>query len=78
MGIGVKMTGDIAKGVMTRWDKQFNNKLARIMTRPLLYGRYIDDQNVLIEILKRGERFDSGRGEIVRDDPEEDNLSDEE
>ena len=26
MGIGVKMTGDIAKGVMTRWDKQFNNK----------------------------------------------------
>ena len=78
MRIGVKMTGDVAKGVMTRWDKRFLEKLATVMTRPVMYGRYIDDQNVLIEILQKGEKFDPDEGEIVRGDPANDNMSDEE
>ena len=43
---------------MTRWDKRFLEKLATVMTRPVMYGRYIDDQNVLLEILQKGEKFD--------------------
>jgi hypothetical protein len=45
----------------------------------LLYKRYIDDQNVVIEALKTGQKYDPELGEIVQDPAaEEDNRSSEE
>ena len=55
--IGVKMTGDLAKAVMVPWDKQFVEKLARLEIRRKLYTRYIDDQNIVVEELEPGSRY---------------------
>ena len=76
--IGVRATGDIAKAVMVTWDKKLNKKLERLLTRPLMYRRYIDDQNLLIEVVKQGARFDTASGEMIHDDDDSDTRSNEE
>ena len=76
--IGVRATGDVAKAVMVRWDVEFNKRLERLLTKPLLYKRYIDDQNLLIECVKPGMRFDAESGEMIQDSAEDDLRSVEE
>ena len=76
--IGVRATGDVAKAVMVGWDVKFNKQLERLLARPLLYRRYIDDQNLLIESVKGGMRFDTEAGEMVQDQAKDDMRSVEE
>ena len=67
--IGVKMTGDLAKAIMVPWYKQFVEKLARLEIRRKLYTRYIDDQNIVVEELEPGSRYnrEEERIEIVEE-----------
>ena len=39
--IGVRATGDVAKAVMVDWDSKFNERLEKILTKPLLYKRFL-------------------------------------
>ena len=40
-GIGVKLTGDLAKGVMVKWDQKFRKKLAELVgQRPAAAATY--------------------------------------
>ena len=42
---------------MVPWDRQFVEKLARLEIRRKLYTRYIDDQNIVVEELEPGSRY---------------------
>ena len=76
-GIGVKLTGDLAKGVMVGWDKLFKNKIERIVSKILFYKRYVDDQNVAIEVIKKGLRYNS-EDQQMEEMIEEDHRGDDE
>ena len=75
--IGVKMTGDLAKAVMVPWDRRFVEKLGRLLVNQKLYTRYIDDQNIVVEVLSPGSRFNKEEDkieiveELVESDKEE-------
>ena len=75
--IGVRATGDIAKAVMVDWDKKLNEKLEKLITRPLMYKRYVNDQNLMIEVVKPGARFDAATGEMIQEDDGDDARSSE-
>ena len=76
-GNGVKLTGDLAKGVMVGWDKLFKDKIERILTRTLLYKRYVDDQNLVVEAVRRGLRYNVDR-EQMEEMSEDDDRDDDE
>ena len=75
--IGVKMTGDLAKAVMVLWDRRFVEKLGRLGVNQKFYCRYIDDQNIVVEVLRPGSRFNKEEDmievveELVESDKEE-------
>ena len=50
--IGLELTGDIAQIYMCWWDRQFRTKLAESNIILLLYKRYVDDINLIINLLK--------------------------
>ena len=62
---------------MVDWDKKLNEKLEKLITRSLMYKRYVDDQNLLIEVVKPGARFDAATGEMIQDDDGDDARSSE-
>ena len=70
--IGVRATGDVAKAVMVNWDKKFNEKLESLLSKTLMYKRYVDDQNMVIESVKPGMRFDPSSNTMIQGDEEED------
>ena len=47
--IGVDLTGELAKVFMTWWDKQMLRKLSERNINPLLYKRYVDDINIIVD-----------------------------
>ena len=51
--IGLELTGDIAQIYMSWWDKQFRIRLAESNIIIILYKRYVDDINFIINKLKQ-------------------------
>ena len=62
--IGVKMTGDLAKAVMVPWDRRFVEKLEKLSVNQKLYCRYVDDQNIVVEVLSPGSRYNREEDKI--------------
>ena len=49
--IGIDLTGEMARIFMCWWDRQILDKLAKIGVKVLLYKRYVDDINMVIEYM---------------------------
>ena len=61
---------------MVKWDQKFRKKLAELVGNVLLYKRYIDDQNVVMEAVGPGVRYnkEEQRLEQVENDTEVDEV----
>ena len=58
------MTGDLAKAVMVPWDRRFVEKLEKLSVNQKLYCRYVDDQNIVVEVLSPGSRYNREEDKI--------------
>ena len=72
--IGLELTGAIARVFMIWWDTQFLEKIKNIRTNWNLhfYMRYIDDTNMIGDIMTPGMRYEGGRLVTITDKEEED------
>ena len=57
--IGSDLTGEIARDVMTLWDKQFLSMLKKLRIIIDLYGRYVDDQMEELPPITPGCHYDT-------------------
>ena len=56
----MELTGAVAKAVMVWWDKQFCLKAGSLGILLQLYKRYVEDENVLVDELTPGSRYEDG------------------
>jgi len=59
-GIGVELTGAIAKCVMAEWSKSFCLLAGRLGIKLEMYKCYVDDENTIMRSLPMGTRFEDG------------------
>ena len=69
--IGLELTGLLARIYMIWWDKQFLQKCAENQISPVMYKRYVDDINTLVECAGPGKTYNGQ--EIVTDPEKEEN-----
>ena len=60
-GFGIELTGHLAKGVMVTWDQKFRRRLEELVVGILMYKRYIDDMNMVMEAVGRVMRYNKER-----------------
>ena len=59
--IGSELTGEIARLYMLRWDQKFLAKLRRLGISPHVYTRYVDDTFIVVDVIKPGVKYVSGK-----------------
>ena len=59
--IGSDLTGEMTRIFMRWWDRQIIEKLNKVGIKVLLYKRYVDDINMVVEILKGNYKYESGK-----------------
>ena len=59
--IGIDLTGEMARIFMCWWDRQIIEKLNKVGIKVLLYKRYVDDINMVIEFLKDNYKYEAGK-----------------
>ena len=58
--IGMELTGDIAQIFMVWWDGCLKRKMEEIGLRMALYERYVDDINLVMKRIEKGQRYENG------------------
>ena len=59
--IGIDLTGEMARIFMCWWDRQIIEKMNKLGMKILLYKRYVDNINMVIEYLKGSYKYEEGR-----------------
>ena len=70
--IGIDLTGKMARIFMCWWDRQILDKLAKIGVKVLLYKRYVDDINMVIEYMIGNYDYVAGKLEKIEGPDTED------
>lgn len=70
--IGIDLTGEMARIFMCWWDRQILDKLAKIGVKVLLYKRYVDDINMVIEYMIGNYDYVAGKLEKIEGPDTED------
>ena len=63
--IGLELTGEIAGVFMSWWDKQMRKKIEEENIKTVIYKRYVDDINLIVEV-KKGTKEDELWNKIKR------------
>lgn len=75
--IGLLITGTLARVVMLMWDQMYLKKLEYLKIQPRMYVRYVDDEGIAADPIKKGMKYEGG--ELVEDvETDEDRLGTEE
>ena len=53
--IGLELTGEIAGVFMSWWDKQMKKRMSEKNVEVVMYKRYVDDINMVVEVKKEAE-----------------------
>ena len=61
--IGLELAGAVAGVVMLIWDRMFLKRLGELGIPPIAYGRYVDDEDLVMRTIKKGVTY--RRGELV-------------
>ena len=64
--IGSDLTGEMARIFMCWWDRQIIEKSNKVGIKVLLYRRYVDDINKVVEYIKGNFKYEAGK--LVRED----------
>ena len=73
-GIGVELTGSVAKCVMVDWSQRFCLKAGRLGIEIKLFKCFVDDENIAMKSKPPGTRFENEQLIIKNEDIEVDNL----
>ena len=75
--IGLRLTGIIAEISMAAWELKFRDLLVKNSVQLLLSKIYVDDQNLLYRLLRKGTRWDDKGLSFSQEWEREDELKDE-
>ena len=73
-GIGVELTGAVAKCVMTDWSKRFCLRAGELGIQLKMFKCYVDDENTVMRSLPCGTRYENEELVIKEDEIEGDSL----
>ena len=59
--IGLEITGVLSRLVMLWWDKVFLNTLDKVGVNMIMYKRYVDDGNMVLDATEVGARMVGGK-----------------
>ena len=62
---GLKLTGEVGDCIMIDWDKTLIKELEKIGIEPIIYARFKDDINLVVESVEKGSIIVDG--EIIID-----------
>ena len=70
--IGLRITGALARLVMSFFDKMFLTKMKKLNMCPYMYSRYVDDADMVTKLLKRMDWNGSKLVPVTQDSDETD------
>ena len=70
--IGLEITGVLSRLVMLWWDKMFLHKLDKLGILMMMYKRYVDDGNMILDAVPVGARIVDGKLSILPEAIQED------
>ena len=75
--IGLRLTGVVAEINMAAWEAKFQDVARRNGVDLLMSEIYVDDQNIVYKLLRKGTRWSNGRLSWRKDWEDQDTIEDE-